>query len=76
MNRRERLTVVAVLHDLTVAAMYFPRLVFLREGRLALDGAPAEVVTESTIREVFDADVEVRTDADGVPTVRPRRRGG
>jgi len=40
------------------------------------DGAPAEVVTESTIREVFDADVEVRTGADGVPTVRPRRRGG
>jgi iron complex transport system ATP-binding protein len=76
LNRRERLTVVAVLHDLTVAAMYFPRLVFLRAGRLAVDGAPAEVVTESIIREVFDADVEVRTDADGVPTVRPRRRRG
>jgi iron complex transport system ATP-binding protein len=76
LNRRERLTVVAVLHDLTVAAMYFRRLVFLREGRLALDGTPAEVVTEATIRAVFDADVEVRTGADGVPTVRPRRRGG
>ncbi|MBI3767308.1 MAG: ABC transporter ATP-binding protein [Deltaproteobacteria bacterium] len=76
LNRHERLTVVAVLHDLTVAAMYFPRLVFLRAGCLAVDGAPAEVITEATIREVFDADVEVRTDADGVPTVRPRRRGG
>ncbi len=74
LNRRERLTVVAVLHDLTVAAMYFPRLVFLREGRLALDGAPAQVVTEATIREVFEAEVEVRTGADGIPTVRPRRR--
>ncbi len=76
LNRRERLTVVAVLHDLTVASMYFPRLVFLREGCLAIDGAPADVVTEATIRDVFDADVEVRTSVDGVPTVRPRRRRG
>ncbi len=76
LNRRERLTVVAVLHDLTIAAMYFPRLAFLRDGRLAVDGAPADVVTEATIRAVFDADVEVRTGDDGVPTVRPRRRGG
>ncbi len=74
LNRRERLTVVAVLHDLTVAAMYFPRLVFLRDGRLAVDGAPATVVTEAVIRDVFDVDVEVRTSADGVPTVRPRGR--
>jgi iron complex transport system ATP-binding protein len=73
LNRREGLTVVAVLHDLTIAAMYFPRLAFLREGRLAVDGAPADVVTEATIRAVFDADVEVRTGDDGVPTVRPRR---
>jgi len=31
-------------------------------------------VTEAVIRDVFDVDVEVRTSADGVPTVRPRGR--
>jgi iron complex transport system ATP-binding protein len=74
LNRREGLTVVAVLHDLTTAAMYFQRLVFLREGRLAVDGTPRDVITEATIRAVFDAEVEVRTGDDGVAMVRPRRR--
>ncbi len=73
LNRREGLTVVAVLHDLSVAALYFPRLVFLRDGHLVSDGPPAEVVTAANIRAVFDADVEVRVDAAGIPSVRPRR---
>ena len=73
LNRRERLTVVAVLHDLTVAAMYFHRIAFLREGRIAREGPPAGVVTEPVLREIFDADVRVRVDEEGVPLVRPRR---
>jgi iron complex transport system ATP-binding protein len=73
LNRREGLTVVAVLHDLTVAAMYFERLAFLREGRLVIEGPPRAVLTEATVRAVFDAEVRVSVDADGVPTVRPRR---
>ena len=73
LNRRERLTVVAVLHDLTIAAMYFHRIAFLREGRLACDGPPARVLTEATLRTIFDADVRVRTDEEGIPLVRPRR---
>ena len=74
LNGRERLTVVAVLHDLTIAAMYFRRIVFLRDGALAGDGPPADVLTESTLREIFETDVRVRVDEDGLPLVRPRRR--
>lgn len=74
LNRRQGLTVVAVLHDLTIAAMYFRRIAFLREGALAGDGPPAEVLTEATLRAIFDADVRVRIDEDGLPLVRPRRR--
>jgi iron complex transport system ATP-binding protein len=74
LNRRDGLTVVAVLHDLTVAAMYFGRLVFLREGRLVAEGPPRAVLTEATVRAVFDAEVRVSVDVDGVPAVRPLRR--
>jgi iron complex transport system ATP-binding protein len=74
LNRRQGLTVVAVLHDLTIAAMYFRRIAFLREGALACDGPPAEVLTEANLRAIFDADVRVRIDEDGLPLVRPRRR--
>ena len=73
LNRRERLTVVAVLHDLTAAAMYFDRLAFLRDGRVAVAGSPDAVITEASIREVFAADVVVTRDAEGIATIRPRR---
>jgi iron complex transport system ATP-binding protein len=74
LNRDERVTVVAVLHDLTIASMYFDRIAFLREGRLAIEGRCEAVITEETIRAVFDAEVRIVRDADGVVAVLPHRR--
>ena len=39
------LTVLAVLHDLPLAAHFFPRLALLDEGRLVADGTPAEALS-------------------------------
>jgi len=50
------LTVLAVLHDLPLAAHFFPRLVLLDEGRVVADGAPTEVLSPSRIREVYNVD--------------------
>jgi iron complex transport system ATP-binding protein len=50
------LTVLAVLHDLALAAQFFPRLVLLDAGRLVADGAPREVLTAERIREVYAVD--------------------
>ena len=47
---------LAVLHDLPLAAHFFPRLVLLDEGRLVADGAPAEVLTPERIRDVYEVD--------------------
>jgi iron complex transport system ATP-binding protein len=74
-NRTRGVTVVAVLHDLTSAALYFDRIAFLRDGALAVDGPPREVITAETIARVFDAAVRVEADAEGVPAIRPARRG-
>jgi iron complex transport system ATP-binding protein len=74
-NRTRRVTVVAVLHDLTSAALHFDRIAFLRDGRLVADGPPRTIITAATIAEVFDADVRVDVDEEGVPAIRPRRRG-
>jgi iron complex transport system ATP-binding protein len=73
-NRSRGVTVVAVLHDLTSAALYFERIAFLRDGALVADGRPREIITTATVRAVFDADVRIDLDADGVPAIRPRRR--
>ncbi len=50
------LTVLAVLHDLPLAAHFFPRLVLLDEGRVVADGAPAEVLSRERIRDVYQVD--------------------
>jgi ABC-type cobalamin/Fe3+-siderophores transport system ATPase subunit len=75
LNARDGVTVVAALHDLTSAALYFRRVVFLRDGCLLAEGPPHAVIDEPTIRRVFDVDVRVTTDADGILTVRPRAVG-
>lgn len=72
-NRTRGVTVVAVLHDLTSAAMYFDRIVFLRDGEVAADGPPRTTVTAETIARVFGAAVRVDVDAEGVPAIRPVR---
>jgi iron complex transport system ATP-binding protein len=63
LNRERALTIVAALHDLNLAALYFPRLILLREGKLYRDGAPAEVLTEETIEEIYG--IRVRVEANG-----------
>jgi iron complex transport system ATP-binding protein len=56
LNVRDGTTVIAVLHDLGLAALFFPRLVLLDGGRIVADGTPAEVLTADRIRDVFGVD--------------------
>ena len=51
--------VLAILHDLNLAAMYADRLVALRNGCVRAFGTPEEVLTEGTIHEIFDLSVRV-----------------
>ncbi|MFD4294966.1 ABC transporter ATP-binding protein [Rhodococcus sp. NPDC058532] len=64
------LTVVAAMHDLTLAGQYGRRIVMLADGGVVADGTPAEVLTAERIRAVYDARVEVLHRPDG-PVVLP-----
>jgi len=59
LNKERGLTVIAAMHDLNLASLYFDRLVLLKEGRVSADGTPHQVLTEAGIREVFSASVGV-----------------
>ncbi|CAM4381350.1 heme ABC transporter ATP-binding protein [Paenibacillus tarimensis] len=73
-QRTEGLTVVAVLHDLNLAAQYCDELLVLQDGRIAAAGTLAEVLTEEMIRSVYGADPIVLTHPEhGVPQVLLRR---
>jgi iron complex transport system ATP-binding protein len=50
------LTVLAVLHDLPLAAQFFPRLVLLDRGRIVADGPAADVLAPARIRDVYGVD--------------------
>jgi iron complex transport system ATP-binding protein len=56
LNERDGTTVVAVLHDLGLAATFFPRVVLLDDGRVVADGTPGDVLTDERIRVVFGVD--------------------
>ncbi len=59
------LTVIAVLHDLNVAAEFAPRAVVLADGRVAADGPPGEVLTPELVRQVFGVQVDAIGTTDG-----------
>jgi len=54
------LTVVAVLHDINLAARYCDRLVLMSHGKIRAVGAVEEVLREDVIGEVYGVEVEVR----------------
>jgi iron complex transport system ATP-binding protein len=56
LNARQGTTILAVLHDLALAAHFFPRLVVLDGGRVVGDGPASEVLAPDRIREVFGVD--------------------
>jgi iron complex transport system ATP-binding protein len=56
LSERDGVTVLAVLHDLAMAARFFPRLLLLHEGRLVADGSPEEVLTPARVQQVYGVD--------------------
>lgn len=60
---------LAVLHDLSLAAAYADRLVWMDEGRIAADGSVAETMTPDRIAAIYG--VRARVTSDGVIVERP-----
>jgi len=54
LNERDGITILAVMHDLALAAHAFPRVVLLHNGVVVADGSPAEVLTPDRIRSVYE----------------------
>jgi iron complex transport system ATP-binding protein len=72
--RRDReLTVLATMHDLSVAGEYADRLVLMAAGRVVAAGPPREVLTEELLGSLYGARVRV-VDGEHGPIVVPVRR--
>jgi iron complex transport system ATP-binding protein len=51
--RDEGITVVAALHDLSLAAAHADAVVVLDAGRVVASGSPLEALTPELVREVY-----------------------
>jgi iron complex transport system ATP-binding protein len=70
-------TVVAAMHDLSLAAQYFDRIAMLHESRVFALGTPGEVVTKEIVSTAFGADVTVVPHpVHGTPMAIPVGHGG
>lgn len=68
--------VLAVVHDLTLAAHYCDRLIVLSAGRVSAEGAPADVLRPELLREVYGVPVTVVPHPEtGRPVVAPSDGG-
>ncbi len=70
LQRSENLTILAVFHDLNLAARYCDQLVLLNEGKVYACGAPEQVLSTENLEAVFGVRVRLRPETEtGRPTI-------
>jgi cobalamin transport system ATP-binding protein len=70
--RRDGLTVVSTLHDLTLAGQYADRLLLLDRGSVVAEGGPSQVLSPENLAAHYGASVRV-VEEDGAVFVMPTR---
>ena len=59
LNRERQTTLLMVVHDLTLASQFFPRIILLGEGRKLADGTPSEVLRPDVLEAAYACPVSV-----------------
>ena len=68
-------TIVIVLHDLNLACRYADHIIAMKDGAILAEGQPREVITATTVTEVFGLACEVVPDpVSSTPMIVPRGR--
>jgi iron complex transport system ATP-binding protein len=58
LNRERGITILTTMHDLNLAARYFPRLILFQRGIVA-DGPPVEALQSRLLSRVYEVPIEV-----------------
>jgi iron complex transport system ATP-binding protein len=58
-KNRQGTTLLCVMHDINLAALYCQRLVFLKNGRIMADGPKAQTFTADILSELYETEIRV-----------------
>ncbi|EET85300.1 ABC transporter related protein [Clostridium carboxidivorans P7] len=68
----KKVTIIAVLHDLNLAAQYSDYLILVNKGSIAFQGTPEEVLIEENIKKVYDINMcMIKNPVTGKPYIIP-----
>ena len=59
LKKKQGSTILSTIHDINLAALYCERLVFLKKGRVVLDGPAREIFTEKNLAEIYETSIKV-----------------
>ena len=56
---KDHTVLIAVMHDINLAAHYADNLFFLKEGEMVVHGSPKDILTENILEKVFNVKTKV-----------------
>jgi iron complex transport system ATP-binding protein len=59
LNETKGLTVLCAMHDINLAALYCGRLMFIKDGKIVVDGPTNQVFTPEILAQVYETTMEV-----------------
>ena len=59
LNKEKNITIIAVLHDINLAAAYSDYMILMKEGKVHSSGIPEEILTEKSMKEVYELEVYI-----------------
>lgn len=59
LNLKKSITIIAVLHDLNLAAAYSDQIIMMHQGRIHSQGEPEKILDKEKVKEVYGIDVHI-----------------
>lgn len=64
LNKEKDKTIIAVLHDINMAAKYCNRIIMLKEGKICFQGKKEDILTKENLAKVYDVEFKIIKDSE------------
>ena len=62
LNKEHAISIVMVLHDINQAIRYSDTIIAMKDGKISAKGAPADIITADSIKDIYGVEVIVKHD--------------